>query len=236
MTILSNRKLWLGLAMLVTSQAALAETEPDISIPFHARVDFNAAGIPTVGTIEGLTPQLASAVRSELARMTIRPGAPTEHAPFHAILNGNVSPTLTNGVAEIQNASFFPVLISNGMDSAAFYPVYPVNRIRRGDEGMAEFFLRIASDGTVIEIKPLRSTHPDFGQSALRAVRNWRYDSATLATETDGIVQIRFLLRGDGHNTPQTDCPLDRSKPFIAGQSGCLGIMEIAGALVVRKP
>lgn len=235
MKILPIHMLRLAAAMLIASQVALADSKQNETIPFHVRVDFNDVGAPTIGSIEGLMPILESAVRSELAKMTIRPGTSAEHTAFNAILNGNAALALDGDTVTVQNASFFPALVFNGKDSALLYPVYPVNRIRRGDEGMAEFFLRIASDGSVIEIKPLRSTHPDFEQSALRAIRNWQYDPKSLAVETSGIVLIRFHLHGDAHETSQADCPLDRSKPYIEGQSGCLGVMEVEGSLVRIK-
>lgn len=225
--------------MLLASGIALAESAKAERIPFHAHVSFNDTGAPTIGTIDGLTPQLESAVRNELTKMVIRPGATGEHAAFNDILNGYALPKLKDGGVEIHEASFFPIVVMewkgerSGKKSTRPYPSYPANQLRRGQEGAVEIFLRIAPDGSVIEIKPLRSSHPDFELSALHAVRNWHFDSKSLMSEKSGVVRFHFYPR-DKPKTPLADCPLDKTKPHVEGQHGCLYYLETEASTLRR--
>lgn len=239
MDILSLCKRPLVPVMLLASFVALAGPTQATRIPFHAHVNFNDAGTPTIGKIDGLTPQLESAVRKELTKMAIRPGTSSENGAFNDILNGYVSPTLDDDVAEISEASFFPILVWEwkgerlGKVSTRPFPNYPSNRLRRSEEGTVELFLRIAPDGSIIEIKPMRSSHPDFELSALRAVRNWRFAPKSLTSEKSGIVRFHFYPNGKPKKT-LADCPLDKVKPYIEGQHGCLYYIETEGSLLRR--
>ena len=238
-TMLSIQKFRLAALMFLASHVTFADSNQSEVIPFHARVNFNDTGAPTIGAIDGLTPQLESAVRNELTKMAIRPGSSDEHTAFNAILNGYVLPELKDGVVEIREASFFPIVVMEwkgerlDKESTRPYPSYPANQIRRGQEGAVELFLRIAPDGSIIEIKPLRSSHPDFELSALRAVRNWRFDPKSLLSEISGTVRFHFYPRGKP-KTPLVDCPLDKTKPYVEGQHGCLYYLETEASTLRR--
>lgn len=225
--------------MLLASCIALAESAQAERIAFHALVSFNDAGTPTIGAIEGLTPQLESAVRNELTKMAIRPGTSGEHGAFNDILNGYVSSTLIDGVADIREASFFPIVVMEwkgerlGKKSTNPYPIYPPYRLRANQEGSVELFLRIAPDGTIIETKPVRSSHSDFEISALHAVKNWRFDPKSLLSEKSGVVRFHFYPHGKPKTT-LADCQLNKIKPYIEGQHGCLYYIETEGSVLRR--
>lgn len=239
MRMLALCKLVLVPVILLASCVALAEPTRAARIPFHALVSFDDNGVPTIGAIEGVTPKLESAVRIELTKMAIRSGSSGEHVAFNDILNGYVSPTLQDGVAEISEASFFPTVVWEwkgerlGKESTRPFPSYPANRLRKSEAGTADIFLRIAPDGTIIETKLIRSSHPDFELSVLRAVRNWRFAPESLLSEKSGIVRFHFYPRGQP-KTPQADCPLDKTKPYIEGQHGCLYYIETEGSVLKR--
>lgn len=54
-------------------------------------------------------------------------------------------------------------------------PQYPFELRRAGISGTAEVLIVVNEEGNVVEAFLQRSTHPEFGQAALDAVRKWKF-------------------------------------------------------------
>ena len=65
----------------------------------------------------------------------------------------------------------------------------PADAVAAHVQGIVILEATIGEDGTVAELKVLRSVHPLLDREALAAVRQWRYEPLTL----NGI-PVRFLL------------------------------------------
>jgi TonB family protein len=95
---------------------------------------------------------------------------------------------------------FFPVEGDEGPDTGrlsrpkimqAAQPVYPAEQAARGEVGGAILEVVIRSDGTISDLKVLRSTQPVFAQAAETAVRQWTFVPA----QADGkAVESRWRL------------------------------------------
>jgi TonB family protein len=80
-------------------------------------------------------------------------------------------------------------------------PSYPSAAARTGFEGLAVVQFTVREDGRVVDPEVLFSIPAtDFGDAALRAVRRWRYEPATVdgePVERPGVTtQFEFILRG----------------------------------------
>ncbi len=78
-------------------------------------------------------------------------------------------------------------------------PPYPQDAYRSGRQGVVRLRVRISSTGTVSAISVDSSSgHPSLDESALSAVRSWRFQPATrrgVPISLDAIVPIRFSIR-----------------------------------------
>lgn len=78
-------------------------------------------------------------------------------------------------------------------------PPYPEQARRRGHEGAVVLAARVAADGTVTDIRVIRSSgHGALDRAARHAVRGWRFHPATRAgipVPGEARVTIRFSLR-----------------------------------------
>jgi len=78
-------------------------------------------------------------------------------------------------------------------------PVYPSASRRRGEEGTVLLELLVLADGSVTDVRVKKSSgHPRLDQSALNAVKRWRYTPATragVAIEYRYLQPIKFDLR-----------------------------------------
>jgi TonB family protein len=76
-------------------------------------------------------------------------------------------------------------------------PVYPVEARKQGLDGTVRLHAVLARDGSVKSLE-LVSGHPLLAQSALDAVRQWRYRPTTLngeAVEVDTVIDVAFRVR-----------------------------------------
>ncbi len=78
-------------------------------------------------------------------------------------------------------------------------PPYPEQARWRGHEGAVMLAARVTADGTVIDVRVIRSSgHGSLDRAARRAVRGWRFHPATRAgtpVPGEARVTIRFALR-----------------------------------------
>jgi len=78
-------------------------------------------------------------------------------------------------------------------------PRYPEDARRRGHEGTVVLSVRVAADGTVIDLRVFRSSgHGTLDRAARGTVRGWRFHPATRAgvpVRGQARVAIRFALR-----------------------------------------
>jgi TonB family protein len=70
-------------------------------------------------------------------------------------------------------------------------PVYPADLAAKGEVGGSILELVIAADGKLASVKALRSSHPEFEQSAIAAVKQWDFTPA----KKDGVpVESRWRI------------------------------------------
>ena len=78
-------------------------------------------------------------------------------------------------------------------------PHYPESARRRGIEGTALLKMRITAQGTVEDVQVERSAgHPDLDQSAVEAVRRWRFEPASRGGEAVAVwvvIPVEFKLQ-----------------------------------------
>ncbi|MGB4300741.1 MAG: energy transducer TonB [Acetomicrobium sp.] len=72
-------------------------------------------------------------------------------------------------------------------------PAYPLISRRHGEEGTATIYVRVSSDGTVIEASVYKSSGYDLlDESALKAVKQWVFKSTE---EREILVPVVFKLK-----------------------------------------
>ena len=78
-------------------------------------------------------------------------------------------------------------------------PRYPESARRQGVEGTVLLKMRITEQGRVEDLQVERSAgHPDLDQSALEAVRRWRFEPARRSGEPVAVwvlITVEFTLR-----------------------------------------
>jgi TonB family protein len=78
---------------------------------------------------------------------------------------------------------------------SAVQPIYPADLSAKGEVGGAIFNVEFGADGSMKSIKTLRSTNPEFEQSALTALKQWVFVPAKkdgVAVESHGYVAVGF--------------------------------------------
>ncbi|MBP8674978.1 MAG: energy transducer TonB, partial [Acetomicrobium sp.] len=72
-------------------------------------------------------------------------------------------------------------------------PTYPLISRRRGEEGTTTIYVRVSSDGTVVEANVYKSSGYDLlDESALKAVKQWVFKSTK---EGEFLVPVVFKLK-----------------------------------------
>ena len=77
-------------------------------------------------------------------------------------------------------------------------PIYPEDMAKAGTVGGAILELIIGADGTVRNATVLRSSHPEFANSAYTAIRQWQFAPAQkngVAVESRWRVAVNFSVR-----------------------------------------
>jgi TonB family protein len=84
-------------------------------------------------------------------------------------------------------------------------PEYPPIMLRLQDEGTVHFDFRIRPDGTVDDVRVLKSPNPHFAQATVAAVQRWRFKPLNCAPPGEAASQgvrirsyIRFQLEEEG--------------------------------------
>ncbi|HEX9782154.1 MAG TPA: energy transducer TonB [Opitutaceae bacterium] len=99
---------------------------------------------------------------------------------------------------------------------SAVKPVYPADHLARGTNGTATVRCKIDRRGGVSEAAVLRATDPAFGESAVEAVRQWKFDPAVKNHQHIAVtVDIPFNFKppplpvktGEGGGAAQPDRP-----------------------------
>lgn len=76
-------------------------------------------------------------------------------------------------------------------------PRYPVAMLTAGKSGTVTMLVLIGTDGSVINVEVLKTTHPSFNREAVNALKQWRWPEAVhdgKPTCVRGIVEIQFKL------------------------------------------
>ncbi len=76
-------------------------------------------------------------------------------------------------------------------------PEYPMALRREGTKGLVVVKLQLGADGRVAGCEVTKSTHRDFNEPALKAVRRWVFKPAMrdgVAVSTEVMVPIQFAL------------------------------------------
>ncbi|MDX2110379.1 MAG: energy transducer TonB [Verrucomicrobiota bacterium] len=60
-------------------------------------------------------------------------------------------------------------------------PTFSLGQVRRGDQGEVKVLFRIDEQGNVRDLTVEEATDPDYAQSVVNAVRNWRFAPVTNA-------------------------------------------------------
>lgn len=83
-------------------------------------------------------------------------------------------------------------------------PVYPERALGQGREGYVEFLMDIKADGTVANLKVLRSEPPGlFDESASEAVKQWKFEPRIVDGQpvaSSGTQRIEYRLKDSGTN------------------------------------
>ena len=77
----------------------------------------------------------------------------------------------------------------------AVRPVFPEDLATKGEVGGVIFAMEFAADGSVKSLKTLRSSHPEFEQAALAALKQWSFNPAKkdgVPVESRGYLAIGF--------------------------------------------
>ena len=78
-------------------------------------------------------------------------------------------------------------------------PEYPRNMRERKETGGAILELQVSAKGKLTGVKVLRASHPEFAESAVRAVREWKFSPALQEgrpIEAKVALAVVFLLEG----------------------------------------
>lgn len=79
-------------------------------------------------------------------------------------------------------------------------PAYPREALRRGKQGFVEFLVEVNADGTVANLRVLRSDPPGlFDESASQALRKWKFKPRIVDGEpvaSAGVQKLEYVLRG----------------------------------------
>jgi TonB family protein len=121
------------------------------------------------------------------------PGGPAKRNPGHSSSTGPARPTTDVGVESPKRLKTFlePAPLTRRVE-----PAYPVLARQKGREGRVELHALIATDGTIQSLEVL-SGDPLFYNSALAAVREWRYRPTLLngqAIEIDTRITVLYKL------------------------------------------
>lgn len=84
-------------------------------------------------------------------------------------------------------------------------PEYPAEMLSHQQEGRVLLQTFINAQGDVLGVRVLEATHPEFGQAAARAVRQWEFSPAMKngkAVEIVVNIPLRFVL-DKGTNIPR---------------------------------
>lgn len=87
---------------------------------------------------------------------------------------------------------------TNPVPEHVVQPDYPAEMVESGEEGEAVIRASISKTGDVVEVSVVSATNPAFGESAIAAVKQWKFKPAT----KDGIpsqvvvnLPVRFAMR-----------------------------------------
>lgn len=76
-------------------------------------------------------------------------------------------------------------------------PSYPNSMRRDGVQGLVALKITIDESGAVTECAVNKSSHPDFEQPAIEAVKKWKFKPASkagVAVKTNVVIPIKFTL------------------------------------------
>jgi protein TonB len=78
---------------------------------------------------------------------------------------------------------------------------YPPSAASRGIEGVVDVAITVSKDGSVSDATVVHSDPPDvFNQSAITAVRRWKYEPKTVdGVPVEAHVQLRLQFKMDQH-------------------------------------
>lgn len=122
-----------------------------------------------------------------------KPGYPALYREFKVLEDSKVNRGLTLGAAEKQLLSRPDQLRIDGKVAQAnlvtkVQPVYPASAKQAGIQGRVVLETMLSADGVPEDIRVVSSPSDDLTQSALEAVRQWRYTPALLNGEPIAVV------------------------------------------------
>lgn len=97
-------------------------------------------------------------------------------------------------------------------------PAYPEEAKKQGIQGLEIIQAQIDSSGNIINLKPLSSTHPVLTQSAMGAIKQWKYTPGTvsgLPTTVPLTVVVNFILDKQSQQSSQGEVRFSIDSPRL---------------------
>lgn len=223
-----------ALTLAMTVQSAEPSAAPAYAY-FSAPVTISATGKAGIGEISGVQGALADAVRTHLARVDIVPARRDGVAvESRMLISGRA--VLTPADADdyalaLDNLSVMPAATATQLLTP---PKFPVDMYARNREGSVELQLGVDEAGRITSIRTVASTDASFEKAVLSAAKSWTFKPSGETAQFSVPVSFRLAEKRKTTARPKFECPLPAGQAYIAGQNGCISMIEVTGSRVRR--
>lgn len=97
-------------------------------------------------------------------------------------------------------------------------PAYPEEAKKQGIQGLEILQAQIDSSGNIINLKPLSSTHPVLTESAMGAIRQWKYTPGTVSDKPTTVpltVMVNYILDKQSQSSRQGEVRFSIDSPRL---------------------
>ena len=219
---------------------AMALAAEPASAPLHALfsapVTIRAAGQIEIGELSGVTGVLAEAIRARLSDVKVVPATSGAVAvDARMVVQGRAVLTPTDAANYALALEGLGLLPPNAMADVIMPPRYPADMFTRDQEGSVELELTVDQSGRIAEMRTVSSTHAAFEKAVRTAAKGWKFKAS--GGNVRFSVPVVFRLAGKRQPPQQTgfECALPAGQAHIAGQNGCVPLIEVTGSRVRRS-
>lgn len=212
-----------------TAVALAAELAPaPLHAFFSAPVMLRAAGQVEIGAVSGVKSALAEAVRAKLSEVKMIPARRGDVAvDASMVVQGRAILTPTAGENYVLSLEGLAIMPPNAMADLITPPRYPAEMFTRDQEGSVELELTVDAAGRVIQTRTVSSSHAAFEKAVRTAVKRWKFTPASDTVRFSVPVVFRMADKRSAPLQPAFDCALPAGQAHIAGQNGCLPLIEV---------